>query len=100
MVLTRSRRSLVKPRVDDVLVALRGAFSGKGWHGPSVLDAIKGVTAKKAKKRRGKASNSKQQTVDFTSSLMDKPGGRWLVGRKRALQRWRGDRWCLLRHPP
>ena len=29
---------------------------------------------------RGKSSNSKQQTVDFTSSLMDKPGGRWLVG--------------------
>ena len=29
---------------------------------------------------RGKRSNSKQQTVDFTASLMDKPGGRWLVG--------------------
>jgi uncharacterized damage-inducible protein DinB len=54
----------VKPRVDDVLVALRGAFGAKGWHGPSVLDAIKGVTAKKAKKRRGKSSNSIHDLVD------------------------------------
>lgn len=29
---------------------------------------------------RGRSSDSKQQTVDFTASLMDKPGGRWLVG--------------------
>lgn len=29
---------------------------------------------------RGKASDSKDQTVDFTTSLMSKPGGEWLVG--------------------
>ena len=28
---------------------------------------------------RGKPSSSKQQTVDFTASMMDKPGGRVLV---------------------
>ena len=29
---------------------------------------------------RGQSSDSKSQTVDFTSSLMSKPGGQWLVG--------------------
>jgi hypothetical protein len=29
---------------------------------------------------RGQSSDSKQQTVDFTASLMEKPGGQWLVG--------------------
>ncbi len=29
---------------------------------------------------RGKSSDSESQTVDFTSSLMSKPGGQWLVG--------------------
>lgn len=29
---------------------------------------------------RGGSADSKQQTVDFTASLMEKPGGRWLVG--------------------
>jgi hypothetical protein len=29
---------------------------------------------------RGKSSDSESQTVDFTSSLMSRPGGQWLVG--------------------
>lgn len=29
---------------------------------------------------RGKSSDSESQTVDFTTSLMSKPGGQWLVG--------------------
>ncbi len=43
-------------RVADVIVALQGAFSNKGWHGPSVLDSVKGVRAKQARKRKGQHS--------------------------------------------
>ena len=48
----------------DIQLALRGAFFGKGWHGPSVLEAVKGLTAKKARKRRGKASHSIHELID------------------------------------
>lgn len=49
-------------RVSDVLAALRGSFLNRGWHGPTVLEAIKGLTAKKAKKRR--AAHSIHELVD------------------------------------
>lgn len=51
-------------RVSDALLALRGAFTNRGWHGPSVLESIKGLSAKKAKKRRAKASHSIHDLVD------------------------------------
>ena len=31
-------------RVDDVLAALRGAFEKNGWHGPTVMGSVRGVT--------------------------------------------------------
>ena len=54
---------MAKPRVHDILAALRGAFFAKGWHGPSLLEAVKGLTAKKARKR-GKATHSIHELVD------------------------------------
>jgi uncharacterized damage-inducible protein DinB len=47
-----------------VQVALRGAFVARGWHGPSVLQSISGVRAKKAKKRRAGAAHSIHEVVD------------------------------------
>ena len=51
-------------RVADVLVALQGAFSKKGWHGPSVLDSVKGIRAKQARKRKSKDQHSIHELVD------------------------------------
>jgi uncharacterized damage-inducible protein DinB len=60
----RAARAAAPSRISDVLVALHGAFYAKGWHGPSVLEALRGLTGKKAKKRRGKASHSVHEVVD------------------------------------
>ena len=43
-------------RVADVLVALQGAFAKKGWHGATVLESVKGIRAKKARKRKDQHS--------------------------------------------
>lgn len=51
-------------RVSDILSALRGAFFARGWHGPSLLQSIRGLRAKKARKRRGNASHSVHEIVD------------------------------------
>ena len=51
-------------RVSDVLASLRGAFFNRGWHGATVLESVKGLTPKKAKKRRAKASHSIHELVD------------------------------------
>ena len=51
-------------RVADVLAALQGAFSKKGWHGPTVLDSVKGVRAKQARKRKSKEQHSIHELVD------------------------------------
>jgi uncharacterized damage-inducible protein DinB len=51
-------------RVADVLAALSGAFDRKGWHGPSVLDALRGVTAREANQRPGGVHHSIHQLVD------------------------------------
>jgi len=50
--------------VSDILTALRGAFVARGWHGPALLQSIRGLRAKKARKRRGNASHSVHEIVD------------------------------------
>jgi uncharacterized damage-inducible protein DinB len=35
-------------RKDDLLETLRRSFDGDAWHGPAVLDTLKGVTSKQA----------------------------------------------------
>ena len=51
-------------RVEDVLTALKGAFDSAGWHGPTVLESIAGVTAAQAKKRPAGAHHSVHELVD------------------------------------
>jgi uncharacterized damage-inducible protein DinB len=53
-----------KPRVTDVLLALAGAFESRGWHGPSVLEALDGVTTREAARRPGSAHHSIHQLVE------------------------------------
>lgn len=53
-----------KQRVADVLLALGGAFERKGWHGPSVLEALEGVSAREAARRPGSAHHSIHQLLD------------------------------------
>ena len=47
-----------------MLAALRGAFVAKGWHGPSVLQSLSGLRAKKARKHRAGAAHSIHEVVD------------------------------------
>jgi len=51
-------------RVDDVLAALEGAFEKKGWHGPTVIEALEGVTSTEAAHKPGAARHSIHQLVD------------------------------------
>jgi len=53
-----------RARVDDVLIALRGAFEAKGWHGPTVLGSVRGVTAREALRRPTRAHHSIHELVD------------------------------------
>jgi uncharacterized damage-inducible protein DinB len=52
------------PRVGDVLGALRGAFERKGWHGPTVLEALRGVTAREAALKPTGVHHSIHQLVE------------------------------------
>ena len=60
----RARRASPGPRVGDVLTALRGAFERQGWHGPTVLEALQGVTAQEAARRPAGIHHSIHQLVD------------------------------------
>jgi uncharacterized damage-inducible protein DinB len=51
-------------RVADLLAALRGAFERKGWHGPTVLEALQGVTAREAAHKPAGVHHSIHQLVD------------------------------------
>ncbi len=51
-------------RVADVLTAFEGAFERDGWHGPTVLEALAGVTARQAGQRPKKAHHSLHTLVD------------------------------------
>jgi hypothetical protein len=51
-------------RVDDVLAALRGAFEKNGWHGPTVLGSVRGVTRGEAGRKPPRAHHSIHELVD------------------------------------
>lgn len=69
-------------RVDDILVALEGAFERKGWHGPSVLEALEGVTAREASRRPNGAHHSIHQLVDHIQ-YWEEAGLRYASTRRR-----------------
>jgi uncharacterized damage-inducible protein DinB len=54
-------------RVDDVLSALRGAFEKNGWHGPTVLGSVRGVTAREADRKPARAHHSIHELVDHVA---------------------------------
>jgi uncharacterized damage-inducible protein DinB len=54
-------------RVEDVLAALRAAFAANGWHGPTVLGAIRGVTPAEAKRKPPRAHHSVHELVDHVA---------------------------------
>lgn len=51
-------------RVADVLAALEAAFGKKGWHGPTVLQALAGVTSAQAALKPTGVHHSIHQLVD------------------------------------
>jgi uncharacterized damage-inducible protein DinB len=53
-----------RSRVDDVLAALRAAFEKNGWHGPTVLGSLKGITAGEAARKPKRAHHSVHELVD------------------------------------
>ena len=82
-------RPMSRARVSDVLSALRGAFEKNGWHGPTVRGAVRGVTAREARRRPSRAHHSIHELVDHI--------GHWeAVVLRRHLRRetpsWRGRR--------
>jgi uncharacterized damage-inducible protein DinB len=50
--------------VGDVLAALAAAFDRKGWHGPTVLRSLAGITAREASLKPAGAHHSIHQLVD------------------------------------
>jgi uncharacterized damage-inducible protein DinB len=52
------------PRVTDVLTALNGAFEAKGWHGPTVLESIRGLGRAAASSHPGEAHHSIHDLID------------------------------------
>jgi uncharacterized damage-inducible protein DinB len=75
-------------RVDDVLTALRGAFEKNGWHGPTVRGSIRGVTAREAARKPGRAHHSIHELVDhiayWEAVVLRRylsPGQQWPRGR-------------------
>lgn len=51
-------------RVQDVLASLEAAFARKGWHGPTVLQSLAGVTTREAALKPAGAHHSIHQLVD------------------------------------
>jgi uncharacterized damage-inducible protein DinB len=51
-------------RVGDVLEALEGAFEKRGWHGPTVLESLRGVKPKDATRRPPRCHHSVQELVE------------------------------------
>ena len=78
------------PRVRDVLSALQGAFERKGWHGPTVLESLHGVTAREAARKPSGAHHSIHQLVDHIQ-YWEEAGLRYAITRgrpKRARRDW------------
>jgi uncharacterized damage-inducible protein DinB len=53
-----------RARVDDVIAALRGAFEANGWHGPTVLGSVRGVSPLDAGRKPPRAHHSIHELVD------------------------------------
>ena len=51
-------------RVEDVLAALRGAFEKNGWHGPTVMGSVRGVSPREAARKPPRAHHSIHELVD------------------------------------
>ena len=77
-------------RVDDILAALRGAFESNGWHGPTVLGAVRGVTASEAGRKPPRAHHSILELVDHIAYWEAVILRRYLVPPKTE-RRGRGD---------
>jgi hypothetical protein len=77
-------------RVDDVLAALRGAFEKNGWHGPTVLGSVRGVTPGVAARKPPRAHHSIHELVDHVAYWEAVVLRRYLVPAK-AERRGRGD---------
>jgi uncharacterized damage-inducible protein DinB len=70
------------PRVADLLVALQGAFERKGWHGPTVLETLRGVTAREAGLKPAGVHHSIHQLVDHIQ-YWEEAGLRYATTRRR-----------------
>jgi len=77
-------------RVDDVLAALRGAYEKNGWHGPTVLGAVRGVTPREAERKPPRAHHSVHELVDHVAYWEAVVLRRYL-GPRRPSRRGRGD---------
>lgn len=54
-------------RVRDLLEAFEGAFERNGWHGPSVLGALRGLDPKKAGRRPQRAHHTIHELVEHVA---------------------------------
>jgi hypothetical protein len=77
-------------RVDDVLGALRGAFEKNGWHGPTVLGSVRGVTPSEAGRKPPRAHHSIHELVDHIA-YWEAVVLRRHLGPPKSAQRGRGD---------
>jgi uncharacterized damage-inducible protein DinB len=67
-------------RVRDLLDAFEGAFERRGWHGPSVLQALRGLSSEQAKKRPAGAHHSIHELVEHIA-YWEERGIRYLAPR-------------------
>jgi DinB superfamily len=81
---------MARTRVDDVLAALGAAFEKNGWHGPTVMGSVRGVTAREAARKPPRAHHSIQELVDHIAYWEAVVLRRYL-GPPKAERRGRGD---------
>jgi uncharacterized damage-inducible protein DinB len=77
-------------RVDDVVAALRAAFEKNGWHGPTVLGSVRGVTPAEGERKPPRASHSIHELVDHIAHWEAVVLRRYL-GPPKVERRGRGD---------
>jgi len=86
-------RGASKARVTDVLLAFQGAFEGRGWHGPSLLGLLRGLSPVRARKRPRGAHHSIQELVEHVAYWEERailqfapgghsPGADWVLPRR------------------
>ncbi len=62
--MTNKKNNLLVERVKDLL---NSAFHGGAWHGPSILELVKGITAKEAGYKAGNIHNIAELIYHITS---------------------------------